>query len=239
MRQWYQRNYFFIRRLHSLLGIVPVGAFFLVHMLLNSRAAQSPEQYQWVPDALDQIPYIWAIELGLIIAPIVFHGMLGALIVWQGDPTPPRPALSWYASWAYLLQRYTGVALFLLLAVHLAQTWWQHWQIKIGNALHPQGKQEFQIYAMMNGILQQPVWLVIYILFVLIAAYHFGNGIYNFAYKWGVTTSKSSQRFAIGLGLLAGLLGVWMGMVALWGLCFSPWAHEAVAGGVSQWFTAN
>lgn len=237
MRKWYQQNYFIIRRLHSLLGIVPIGAFFLVHMLLNSRAAQSPEQYQWVPDTLDQIPFIWVVELGLIILPIVFHALLGAVIIWQGDFAPPRPALSWYASWAYLLQRYTGVALFVLISIHLAQTWWQHWEIKIGNSLNHQ-QEEFQIYALMNGILQQPVWLVLYILFVLIAAYHFGNGIYNFTYKWGVTTSKSSQRFAIGLGLLVGALGVWMGLASVWGLRFSPWAHEAIAG-IARYFAAH
>jgi succinate dehydrogenase / fumarate reductase cytochrome b subunit len=238
MRQWYQRNYFFLKRLHSLLGIVPIGAFFLVHMLLNSRAAQSPEQYQWVPDTLDQVPFIWAIELGFIILPIMFHAILGAVIVWQSEPNAYMPALGWYANWAYLFQRYTGVALFVLIAGHLWQTWWQHWEVKIGNALHPAQRQEFEIYALMNGIVQNPVWLALYVAFVLIAAYHFGNGIYNFAYKWGATTSKSSQRWAIALGLLVGLAGVCMGLASLWGLRFSPWAGEFSAG-ILHWIAGK
>jgi succinate dehydrogenase / fumarate reductase, cytochrome b subunit len=230
MRQFYLKNYFLIKRLHSLLGIVPVGAFFLVHMLLNSRAAQSPEQYQWVPDILDEVPYIWAIELGLIIAPLVFHALLGVVIVLQGAPNSHKRALGWYANWAYTLQRWTGVALFALLAGHLWQTWWQHWEVKIENALHPQQAQQFDIYALMQGIVSNPLWLTLYALFVLIAAYHFGNGVFNFLYKWGVTTSKASQRFAIGLGLFVGLLGLIMGFASLWGLRFSQWAAEYGAG---------
>lgn len=238
MRLWYQRNYFFIRRLHSLLGIVPIGAFFLVHMLLNSRAAQSPQQYQWVPDTLDEIPFAWAIELGLIIAPLVFHAVLGAVIVWQGEPNAHKPALGWYANWAYLFQRYTGVALFVLLVIHLIQTWLAHWMIKIGNALNPQEAREFEIFSHMSGILQNPVWLALYIVFVIIAAYHFGNGIYNFAYKWGATTSKSSQRWAIAFGLFIGLIGAWMGLASVWGLRFSPWAKDVLAS-ITRWMAAN
>jgi succinate dehydrogenase / fumarate reductase, cytochrome b subunit len=238
MRKWYLRNYFFLRRLHSLLGIVPIGAFFLVHMLLNSRAAQSPQQYQWVPDTLDQIPFVWAIELGLIIAPIVFHALLGAVIVWQSEPNAHKPALGWYANWAYLFQRYTGVALFVLLVVHLAQTWWVHWLIKIGNALNPQEAREFEIFSHMNGILQNPAWLAVYVLFVIIAAYHFGNGIYNFAYKWGATTSKSSQRWAIACGLFIGVIGAWMGLASVWGLRFSPWANEMLAN-ITRWMAVK
>jgi succinate dehydrogenase / fumarate reductase cytochrome b subunit len=229
MRQFYQRNYFLLRRLHSLLGIIPVGAFFLVHMLLNSRAAQSPEQYQWVPNTLDEVPFIWAIELFGIILPIAFHALLGALIIWQGSQNAYNPSLGWYSNWAYLIQRYTGVALFVLIGWHLYQAWWPHQQIKLHNALSSGTRETYDIYGLMSGILHNPLWLIVYGLFVLIAAYHFGNGIYNFTYKWGVTTSKTAQRWAIALGLLVALVGVVLGYSGLWGLRFSPWAHELMA----------
>ena len=67
--------------------------------------------------------------------------------------------------------------------------------------------------------------------------YHFGNGIYNFLYKWGATTSKSSQKYAIAVGLFIGLLGVIMGFASLWGLTMSDWAkdnlNEVMAGAFS------
>lgn len=224
MREFYRRNYFLIKRLHSLLGIIPVGAFFLVHMLLNSRAGQSPEQYQWVPDTLDQIPYLWALELGGILLPILFHAALGVVIVIQGDLGPPRAALGWYANWAYWLQRITGALLFIMIGWHVWQTWWVHTSLKLAGR-----GEEFQIYSFMAGIVQSPAWLVLYALFVVIAAYHFGNGIYNFTYKWGITTNKRAQKWAIALGLLVGLIGIVLGFTSLWGLSLSAWARDYAA----------
>lgn len=219
MREFYRKNYFLIRRLHSLLGIIPVGAFFLVHMFLNSRAGQSPEQYQWVPETLDEVPYIWAVEIGFILLPILFHAILGAVIVWQGDINSTKPALGWYANHAYTLQRVSGVILFVMIFWHLWQTWWVHTSLKLEGRAH-----EFDIYGLMAGIVENNVWLALYALFVVLAAFHFGNGIYNFCYKWGVTTSKASQKWAIGVGLAVGLIGVILGFSSLWGLRFAPWA---------------
>ncbi len=218
MGKFYKQNYFLIRRLHSLSGIIPVGAFFLVHMFLNTRAAQSPEQYQWVPDTLDEIPFIWAIEIGAIILPILFHAILGAIIVVQGEPNSQKPALGWYANHAYTLQRVSGVILFVMILYHLWQTWWVHTSMKL------RGDHGFEIYPLMAGIVDNPVWLVLYALFVLVAAFHFGNGIYNFTCKWGVTSSKTSQKWAIIFGMAIAMLGVIMGFSSLWGLRFAPWA---------------
>ena len=153
MRKFYETNYFFIRRLHGLLGIIPIGAFFLVHMFLNSRALQSREAYQWVPDTLDQIPFIWAIEWGFIILPIVFHGILGAFIVFWGEYTAHKPALSFYANWAYVLQRITGALLAVLLVIHLLQTYF----VKV--AAHRYGE-HYDIYGTMHTLFtDKPVWI--------------------------------------------------------------------------------
>lgn len=219
MGGFYRTNFFFIRRLHSLLGIIPVGAFFLVHMLLNSRAMQSPEAYQWVTDTLEQVPFIWAIEIVFILLPIAFHGILGLFIVYWGDVNAQRPALAWYENWAYMLQRLTGVLLFVMIIIHLAQTY----LVKLGLKL--QG-QHYEIYPSMHGLFTNyPAYIWIYVVFVLIAAYHFGNGIFNFMYKWGYASSKLSQRWAIAAGLCIALVGLVLGLASLWGLTFSVHAE--------------
>jgi succinate dehydrogenase / fumarate reductase cytochrome b subunit len=219
MGNFYRKNFFFIRRLHSLLGIIPVGAFFLVHMLLNSRAMQSPEAYQWVPDTLEQVPYIWAIEILLILVPIAFHAILGIFIIYWGDINAQRPALGWYGNWAYVLQRVTGFLLFFMIGIHLLQTY----LVKVDMRIHGQ---HFEVFPTMQQLFSNPAWIWVYVLFVLIAAYHFGNGIFNFLYKWGFTTSKLSQRWAIAAGLAIGLLGVILGLSSIWGLAWSD--HAAV-----------
>lgn len=219
MGNFYRKNFFFIRRLHSLLGIIPVGAFFLVHMLLNSRAMQSPEAYQWVPDTLEQVPYIWAIEILFILLPIAFHAILGAFIIYWGDINAQRPALGWYGNWAYVLQRVTGFLLFFMIITHLVQTYF----VKVGKRI---SGQHFEVFPTMQQLFSNPVWIWIYIGFVLIAAYHFGNGVFNFMYKWGFSTSKLSQRWAIAAGLVIALVGVVLGLSSIWGLAWSD--HAAV-----------
>lgn len=230
-----QSNYFLLRRLHSLSGIIPVGAFFLIHMFLNSRAAQSPDQYQWVPDTLDQIPYLIYIEIGGILLPILFHAVLGVIIATKAEHNVTRPKHGWAENWGYTFQRITGVLLFILIAIHLWQTWWVHVKLKMDNALNGTHT-EFEIYSLMNGIFVSSsdgsvsynwLWLSIYALFVLAAAWHFGNGIYNFACKWGFSTSRQSQRFALTLGLGIGAIGLVMGFASIWGLAFAPWATAA------------
>jgi succinate dehydrogenase / fumarate reductase, cytochrome b subunit len=220
MRELFRKNYFLLKRLHSLSGIIPVGVFFLIHMFLNSRANQSPAQYQWVPNTLDQVPFLWAIELGGIILPFLFHGVLGVFFALDGQPNSHQRAYSWYKNWAYTLQRWTGVILAFLIAGHLWQTWWQHMQVKLA------GGHEFDIYGLMYGIVHNPFWLAAYALFVAIAAFHFGNGIYNFFYKWGFTTNTRAMHWTLGLGLLVALIGLVLGWSSLWGLSFSEWARD-------------
>ncbi|MCB1217995.1 hypothetical protein KDL44_11420 [bacterium] len=222
-----QKHYFLLRRLHSLSGIIPVGAFFLLHMFLNSRAAQSPQQYQWVPDFLDQIPYLWALEIGGIFVPILFHAILGVYIATKAEHNVLRPKHGWAENWGYTFQRITGALLFIMILVHLWQTWWVHTRIKLDNASNGTHT-EFEIYSLMNGLLKDSwVMTALYALFVLIAAWHFGNGIYNFACKWGFATSRESQRFALTLGLGIGAIGVVLGFASIWGITLAPWASAA------------
>lgn len=214
MKALMEKNYFLIRRLHSILGIIPFGAFFLMHMFLNSRAAQSDEQYQWVPDTLDQIPYLWAIEIGGLFIPMLLHAILGVWIAVTGDYGGPSKVKNYGGNIGYIIQRVTGLILFVAVTYHVIQTWWVHKQVG----------HDFEIFAHMNGIVTQPVWLIAYALFVLIAAWHFGFGIYNFMYRWGFATSRGSQKISLAIGLSLGLLGLIMGWASLWGLVFSEWA---------------
>ena len=40
------RHEFLIRRLHSLSGLIPVGAFMTVHLLVNATVLDSPRTFQ-------------------------------------------------------------------------------------------------------------------------------------------------------------------------------------------------
>jgi succinate dehydrogenase / fumarate reductase cytochrome b subunit len=219
MSAWLDRNYFAVKRLNSLLGIFPIGLYFVLHMLLNSRANQGPEQYQWVPDTLDEIPFLLALEIGGIWLPILAHGIIGVWISTGSDYVSPRAGKTWYSNLAFYLQRFTGIALFVLITVHVWQTTWQHLSIKAAGG-------HFDIYGTMHSLMASPLWLTIYILFVLMAAWHFGNGIYNFAFKWGLATNTQAMRWSLALGLVVGVGCAVLGFAAIWGLTWSEWARE-------------
>jgi len=217
-----------LKRLNSLLGIVPIGAFFFVHMFFNSRAGQGPQQYQWVPDTLDQVPFLILVELGLILFPILLHAVLGVWISTRADYHLPSATRGWYGNAAFLLQRWTGIALFFLIGIHIYQTWWKHQQIKLAalRGVESAAQARYDIYGSMHGLLSSSLWATIYVLFVLLAAWHFGNGIFNFAFKYGLTTSTSSQRWTLGIGIAIGVVCLGLGLFSIWGLTLSDWAQS-------------
>jgi succinate dehydrogenase / fumarate reductase cytochrome b subunit len=234
IRELVRQNYFFLRRLHSLSGIVPFGGFLLMHMFLNSRAAQGRAEYQWVPDTLDQIPFLWAIEIFGLLLPMLFHAGLGVVIAVNADYGGPAKMRSNAEHWGFIFQRVSGVLLLGLLVTHLFQTWGPHMALKLPAMLKPGTPLEhFDIYGHMNKLLGTGPWLLVYGLFVLLAAFHFGNGIFNFAFKWGLATSKASQRGALALGMGVALLCVVLGFSSIWGLMFSPWADDSAAASYS------
>lgn len=75
---------FALRRLHSLSGVVPIGVFLIEHYLVNSLAFLSVERFNAAAKWLEEFPFVLVIEVGLIWLPILFHGLLGIYIWWQG-----------------------------------------------------------------------------------------------------------------------------------------------------------
>ena len=72
---------FFLRRLHSLSGIVPVGAFLFEHILIsNSTAISGPLAYARQVSFLANLPLVFFLELFGIWLPIAFHALYGFYI---------------------------------------------------------------------------------------------------------------------------------------------------------------
>jgi succinate dehydrogenase / fumarate reductase cytochrome b subunit len=73
------------------------------------------------------------------------------------------------------------------------------------------------LFVMMNQYLSNPIVLAFYIIGVASVSFHLGNGLFNFAYKWGVTVNEKSQTWGMAIGLLVGLLFFVIGLRALLG----------------------
>ena len=60
-------NSYYYRKLHSLLGVIPVGMFLLEHMYTNFLATVSPERYQQQVAWLTSLPLVLLLEIFLIL----------------------------------------------------------------------------------------------------------------------------------------------------------------------------
>ena len=116
-----ERN-FWLRRLHSLAGIIPIGGFLAFHLYENYSALKGAEHYNEVARKLQVMPLSLALEIAVIGVPIFFHGIYGLFIT----ATARRTASPTVRNWMYTLQRVSGVILFAYILFHLWTTRFVH-----------------------------------------------------------------------------------------------------------------
>jgi succinate dehydrogenase / fumarate reductase cytochrome b subunit len=194
-----------LRRLHSLTGIVPIGMFLCFHLFINSKAVQGHLAYRGAADELAKLPYVILLELFAIALPIVFHMVLGILIVVTGQMNTPR--FAYERNWGYALQRLSGLYLVFFLIYHV-------WTTRFSAvAMSPDG----DLFELMSRQLAHPAVFALYVLGVASAGFHLGNGLFGFAIHWGLATGRNAQRQAARLGLAVALVLTIVGVNSLLG----------------------
>ncbi len=190
---------FFNRRLHSFLGIFPIGLFILEHFFTNSFAMHGAAAYDDKIAFFKTLPYLLAIEIIFIFLPLLIHGLYGLYIVYTGDPNNLQ--YGYGRNWMYLIQRVTGVILLFFIGWHVYVT-------RISALLY--GTEVSYHY--MAQMFQNPVifwWMVIG---VISASFHFANGIWSFCIVWGITTGPKSQKrmgwITLGLFVVLAFVGI-------------------------------
>lgn len=175
---------FYWRRFHSLLGIIPVGLFLLVHFSINFTATQGVEAYNNAAGMMELIPHwlLLIVEWVVIYIPLLFHGLYGVYIAFTATNNVQR--FGTFRNWMFVLQRFTGIFLVVFIAWHIFQT-------RIQKALGAEVN-----FDMMAEIVANPLMLAFYIVGILAATFHLSNGIWSFLVSWGITQSPKSQKVA-------------------------------------------
>lgn len=173
---------FLWRRLHSLLGIIPVGLFLTMHLLINFTATGGAESYNAATANMEKIPFLILVEWIVIYIPLMFHAFYGVFIAFTATPNTGR--FSTYRNWMFSLQRFTGVFLVIFIAWHIFQT-------RIQKALGAEVD-----YDMMADIVSNPFMLGFYIVGIISATFHLSNGLWAFLVSWGIVQSPQSQKIA-------------------------------------------
>ena len=210
------RHQFLIYRLFSLAGLIPVGAFLVVHLLTNASilAGDDGRTFQSRVDMIHSLgPLLVPVEVAFIFLPMLFHAVVGFVIIANGMPNVGSYA--YVGNVRYTLQRATGMIAFAFIVWHIAQL---HWLGK------PFGGGRFDPHhaASTAAVALQPTLVsILYTIGVLSTVFHFANGLWTLGITWGLWTSPAAMRRAnavsivVGLGLAAAGLGALGGFRSL------------------------
>lgn len=179
-------NSYFYRKLHSLLGVIPLGFFIVEHMITNYSAFQGGEELftervLW----LNSLPLVFFLELFGIWLPLLYHGVYGLYVAYQS-----RNNVSSYGymrNQMFMLQRVTGVLTFIFIVWHFYDT---RFQVAIGNVAHE------ELGARMHEMASNPIYFALYCLGIIAATFHFSNGMWSFLVSWGITVGPRAQRLS-------------------------------------------
>jgi succinate dehydrogenase / fumarate reductase, cytochrome b subunit len=175
-------RHFWLRRLHSLSGIVPVGGFLAFHLYENYAATRGAEEYNRMTRTLQTVPFAVAIEIVVIAIPLFFHGIYGLFVTSTGGANVVSHP--YVRNWAYFVQRVTGVIVFAFILFH-------YWTTRLVQ-LHDH--ESLNLFNQVQAAVANPWIYAFYVAGILSATYHLANGIWSFSIVWGITISPGAQR---------------------------------------------
>ena len=170
---------FYIRRIHSILGIVPIGIFLCLHLTLNSSAILGVDAWSAVIDGMRNVPFIILGELFIIAIPILFHAIYGFYIVYLSDM--PLLRYQYVKNWMFILQRVTAVITTIFVIDHVLFV-----RILTDSTL--------DVMSAMANALHTPVGFILELIGIWASIFHFTNGIFTFLVTWGVLQGDRIQK---------------------------------------------
>jgi succinate dehydrogenase / fumarate reductase cytochrome b subunit len=215
---FFGRHEFLIRRLHSLSGLVPVGAYMVVHLLTNASVLNGAGTFQ---DQVDTIHSLGAalpiVEWTFIFLPLLFHAVLGVVFIFGWVPNTTKYPLR--NNIRYTLQRVTGMIAFAFILFHVLHL---H---GLGSPLAKFAPDLFHQFdphhatSTAAAALRYAAWLqAFYVIGLLSCIYHLANGLWTMGITWGVWTTPAAQRRADYVCLAFGLFLTIVGLSAFYGM---------------------
>jgi succinate dehydrogenase / fumarate reductase cytochrome b subunit len=192
---------FLLRKLHSLSGIVPIGAFLIEHLVSNFEALKGPAAYAAQVKFLNGLPFVRVLEWCFIFLPILYHALYGVYIWLRGKSNVVY--YPWAGNWMYVMQRWTGLIAFAYIVQHVLRQ--RFLGVDLPN--HPGAA-----FHKVQVELSNPWMLAVYVIAMIATCWHFSYGVWLFAAKWGITPGdKARKRF----GYVCAVLGIVLTAIGL------------------------
>jgi len=211
------RENFIWHKLHSLTGIIPVGFYMLQHLTLNSFSLAGEKYFNSVIDFFGTLMpkhILYSLEIGVIALPLLFHGIYGLFITNRGQVNVTQKKYFYTENVMYTLQRISGLALFILLILHV-------WETTIRSRI--QGEDIIKFAAWHEKLTSHGYSiLALYMLGVFLASYHLAFGIWNFCIRWGIAISEEKQLLVRKISAVLCVAFTLLGWAALLGFVVQP-----------------
>ena len=191
---------FYVRRLHSLLGIVPIGFFLLEHVITISQVLGGGHAFDAAVAKLAAIPHdiLITLEIVFIAIPLLIHAIYGMYIAMQAKLNPGR--YGYMRNKQFTLQRITAWYLVPFLLWHVG---YLRFIVKGSEGIS---------FAQMSSYLDNPIVFALYVIGLVAAIFHFTNGLFTFSITWGISKGPRVQsvvnKMAWGLFVILAAVGV-------------------------------
>lgn len=211
------------KRIHSFVGIVPLGVYLVLHLSRNLATLAGPEAFDSAIAATWQNPinYVWTVLL--VYLPLLYHAIYGTKLALTGE----KKSISKYANLEnvrFLLQRLSAFGLLGFLAAHIFLT-----RTHLVMGWIDGGHITYGYFA--EHMWHNPLTAPTYALGILAAAFHLGNGVGTFCISWGIATGKRGIQLAEYIALGFGLFLLVLGYAAVAGFFLYDFHDTAILGG--------
>jgi succinate dehydrogenase / fumarate reductase cytochrome b subunit len=226
----FTKHEFAIRRVHSLLGIVPLGLYMVVHLTTNASLLNGSETFQravyliHTPGKL--LPMV---EWAFIFLPLIFHAVIGVWIAKTANYNDGH--YKFVSNKRFTWQRWTGVIAMVYLFFHILHLHgWFHagpWLAVI----EPVGFGQFRPYnaaSTLVAAMQGYFWPAFYLIGLWACIYHLANGLWTAGITWGLWISPAAQERATKVCVVIGIVLTVIGTSA-WYAAVAPGEAEITA----------
>lgn len=172
------------KRWFSLIGLVPLGAYVVTHLLSVSQWWSGPDAY----DASIKASHgSWVPWLGtvLLLGFIAYHAVIGLQQIGRSRMMSPKPTRVLH--WTYILQRIAGIGILGFIPAHV-------YKAKIGPALAGQPESFAGMHHAFAEAPEHWLTLFVYVLGTAGVAYHLAHGLWTASVSFGLVQSEAAQR---------------------------------------------
>lgn len=215
---FFNKHEFLIRRLHSLSGLIPVGAYMTVHLVVNASLLNGAGTFQKNVNQIHSLGKLLPlVEWAFIFLPLLFHAGAGVWIIRSGKSNHDN--YRYVSNWRYTAQRWTGVFAILFIFMHVFHLHgWFHSDWWLSRVAEPLGMANFRAYNAASSLAQAMggfLWPIFYFAGIVACVFHLANGVWTMGISWGVWITPKAQQLATWICSAGGVVLLLIGLSAL------------------------